>query len=200
LGNEDIPIYYVSLAGFNFLTNKDDADHLKEIILSTGSRLIFIDALDDIMAGGDENSVKDIQPVFMALRKVCEETHSSIVLIHHTNKQEGYRGSSAIPGAVDTMVKVESKEGSQSIKLKTEKNRDGKPIDLFAEIQWEQDNYYITEGKATPFDGFNDREEKVLDYMRSNDDEIVIMDFLRTVPSNEEKKFRNAITNLVKKR
>ncbi len=67
-------------------------------IRDVDAKLVIIDALADVMAGGDENSVKDTQPVFMQLRKIAEETGAAILVIHHVNKMGDYRGSTAIPG------------------------------------------------------------------------------------------------------
>jgi RecA-family ATPase len=127
-GGEETLINFISLAGFNLLKRPGDAELLQSCIEQTQAGLVFIDALADIMLGGDENSVKDTQPVFAALRKIAENTRAAIVLIHHTNKLGEYRGSSAIPGAIDSMLLIEKDEKTNVITFKSIKNRDGEPL------------------------------------------------------------------------
>ncbi|MCX6065491.1 MAG: AAA family ATPase, partial [Chloroflexi bacterium] len=117
------PLYYVSLAAFDF-GKADDVNQLHSLITQTGARFVVIDALADVMPGRDENAVQFVQPVFIALRKVAELTQAAIVIIHHSNKAGGYRGSTAIKGAVDLMLQVESQPESPNIDFKTEKARD----------------------------------------------------------------------------
>lgn len=86
----------VSLAQFNLLKNSDDADLLTRLVLELDAKLVIIDALADVMLGGDENAVKDTQPVFANLRFIAELTGAAFIVIHHANKLGGYRGSTAI--------------------------------------------------------------------------------------------------------
>ena len=135
------PIYYVSLAGFK-LDSDNDPTILQALIESTGAKLVIFDALADLM-DGDENDKKDVQPVFNHLRKIAENTDSAILVIHHSNKQGGYRGSSAIKGSVDLMVQVTSENGSNLINFQTEKNRDGEKTSWAAEAVWTEDQFYL---------------------------------------------------------
>jgi hypothetical protein len=80
------------------------------------------------MRGRDENSVKDVQPVFLSLRKIAEETCAAIVVIHHANKCGSYRGSTAIKGSLDLLVSVESKTGTNEIAFRTDKAHDSLPV------------------------------------------------------------------------
>jgi hypothetical protein len=143
LGGPDTPVLYVSLAQFNLFKNPNDAILLQALIEETHAGAVWIDALADIMAGGDENSVKDTQPVFMQLRKIAETTKAAITVIHHTNKVGDYRGSSAIPGAIDTMILVDSETGSKFVNFKTLKNRDGEPLQFSGEANWSDDQFWM---------------------------------------------------------
>jgi hypothetical protein len=127
-------ITYVSLAGFD-LGKADDVKQVSKLIMDVGAQIVIIDALADIMSG-DENSKQDTQPIFNHLRKIAEDTDSAIILIHHSNKAGGYRGTSAIKGSLDLMVKVESENDSRFINFTTEKNRDGEPLKWDAEAVW----------------------------------------------------------------
>ena len=115
---------------------KEDIDALTQLILDEEANFVVIDALADIMPGAEENSVKDVQPVFTSLKQVAETTQAAIVIIHHANKRGGYRGSSAIKAAVDLMIKVESAADSDTIKFSTEKARDIEPIAFAAEAHF----------------------------------------------------------------
>lgn len=132
----DTPLAYVSLAQFD-LREDGDVKMLRELIRETGAVFVIIDALADIMPGADENSVKDVQPVLMSLRKIAEETRAAIVLIHHSNRSGTYRGSSAILGALDLQLKVESKPDSQLVEISSEKTRDVEPFKLAAHVRFE---------------------------------------------------------------
>ena len=117
------PIAFISLS-LTDLRNIDDVNALHAMIEQTRAGLVIVDALADIMPGADENAVKDVQPVFMNLRRVAELTKAAIVVIHHSNKQNGYRGSTAIKGAVDLMLMVESTPESKYVTFTVEKARD----------------------------------------------------------------------------
>lgn len=127
----DLPLFYISLAGYD-LTSLEGQDKLHKLINETGARLVILDALVDLMPGGDENAVSDVQPIFVGLRRIAEMTQSAIVIIHHTNRSGGYRGSSALKGAVDIMLMVDSDANEQLVTFKTEKARDIEPVTFHA--------------------------------------------------------------------
>lgn len=140
--NKEVPLQYVCLAGFK-LDNTKDSVLLENLILETGADLVIIDALAEIM-DGDENSKQDTQPVFTTLRRIAVSTNAAIIVIHHSNKAGGYRGSSAIKGAVDLMVQVTSEDGDTRIEFKTEKTRDCEAIKFAALATWENSQFYLT--------------------------------------------------------
>jgi len=141
--NDETPIEFVSLAQFN-LRDPNEAILLRALIESTEAKFIVIDALADIMPGADENAVKDVQPVFLRLRKIAEETGAAIVVIHHANKMGDYRGSTAISGAVDLLLMIESKSGSPNIDLETKKARDIEPFKFAAQIHFSDEQAWLT--------------------------------------------------------
>lgn len=134
---------YVSLAGFKLDDPKGvDQALLQGLIEEQAAGLVIVDALADIM-DGDENSKQETQPVFNALRKIAEATNAAVIVIHHSNKAGGYRGSSAIKGAVDLMARVESADGKNTINFKCEKNRDDLPQEWGAVATWIEDRFYL---------------------------------------------------------
>jgi hypothetical protein len=145
-GIEPDYLTYVSLAGFD-VGKKEDADQLSKLIMDVGAQICIIDALADIMSG-DENSKQDTQPVMNHLRKIADQTDCSLNVIHHSNKMGTYRGTSAIKGSVDLMVKVESENESRFINFSTEKVRDGEPLKWSGEACWSKssdgEQFYIT--------------------------------------------------------
>ena len=161
--NENTELFYVTLARFD-LRSIDDATTVESLIKETKAHFVVIDAFVDVMPGGDENAVKEIQPVMMNLRSIADKTQSAIVVIHHTNKQGNYRGSSALLGAVDTLIKVDSKPGSDHIEFKMEKNRDGEPLEFRAIAKFEQEKFLLVLTENQPKSRFSPSQIHVLKY------------------------------------
>ena len=149
----EIPFAFISLSQINF-REINDINALHVLIETIKAQLVIIDALADIMPGADENAVKDVQPIFLALRRIAEITRAAIVIIHHANKVGGYRGSTALKGAVDLMLMVDSKPKSEHITFKVEKARDIEPIQFAAVANFSQDTDQFclspSEGQRTP--------------------------------------------------
>jgi len=141
-GDANTPLEYVSLAGFK-LDDKNDAEELSQLIQDRDAGLTIIDALADVMVG-DENSKQDTQPIFSTLRKIAERTNTAIIVIHHSNKSGGYRGSSAIKGALDLMVKIASEDGSNWVYFKSEKTRDSEAVKFAGVATWTEDQFYLS--------------------------------------------------------
>jgi len=170
LAPEGVPVNSVSLAQFNLRDNPNDLNALIILISETGAKLVIIDALADIMLGGDENAVKDTQPVFAGLRKASELTGASFIVIHHSNKLGGYRGSSAIAGAIDSMLLIQSKPESDLITFKTEKVRDGKPLTFAGEANWSDSGFYMTSTDYRTTEILSKAQRFTLDYFTDNGD------------------------------
>ena len=173
LANESVPIKSVSLAQFNLLKRPDDADLLARLVLELDAKLVIIDALADVMLGGDENAVKDTQPVFANLRFIAELTGAAFIVIHHANKLGGYRGSTAIAGAIDTLLSVESKQDNSLITFKTEKMRDGEPLHFACEANWTDEGFYLTQSEATEKAFLSKSQQFALDFFTEKGDGTV---------------------------
>ena len=170
MADASVPIKSVSLAQFNLLKRPDDADLLARLVLEQDAKLIIIDALADVMLGGDENAVKDTQPVFANLRFIAELTGAAFIVIHHANKGGGYRGSSAIAGAIDTLLSVESKQDNSLITFKTEKMRDGEPLNFACEANWTDEGFYLTQSEITERAFLSKSQQYVLDFFTEKGD------------------------------
>ena len=91
--------------------------------------LIIIDTLARCFTGGDENSAKDMGIFVDAVEQLKRETGATILVVHHAGKNvsSGARGSSALIGAADTMIKCEGEGGYFSVDC--EKQRDAEPFE-----------------------------------------------------------------------
>jgi RecA-family ATPase len=147
LGRENIPFDFISLGGFK-LDNRKSEEILEAEIKRLGSQLVIIDSLSEVM-DGDENSKQETLPVFNATRRISASTGAAMVLVHHPNKMGMYRGSSAIKQAVDLMIKVECKDGSDWIKFTSEKVRHIEPATFNGEFTWTDDQYYLQYAENT---------------------------------------------------
>ena len=139
-GGPDTPVYYTTLERWNLRTG-EDAQHLLGAIHETGARFVVVDALVDVMPGADENAVADVHPVFMALRSIAETTGAAIVVIHHTNKAGGYRGSSAMHGAVDLLLAV--KKSGADVAFDVQKARDSELFAFAALGYWQDGRFWL---------------------------------------------------------
>ncbi len=195
------PIRFICMAGFNYLKEQKHLDALQWEILCNRAGLVVVDALADVMIGGDENAVKDVQPVFHGLRAVADATGAAIVVIHHANKGGGYRGSSAMHGAVDLMLMVDSEPESSDTDFKCEKARDVEPHRFTATAHFEDDLFCLTPAIYDPAkerDKFNEAELYVFDYLTKKGDSRN-KDIAQSTDLFSINKIRNAVNSLMKK-
>ena len=72
------------------------------------ANLIVIDTLARTFGAGDENAARDMNGFVASLDMLREETGAHVAVIHHGRKDGGdTRGSGALAGAADLIVKVE---------------------------------------------------------------------------------------------
>ena len=131
----DIPLWAINLAGIDF-QKLDDCLSVENLIIQTKAKLVFIDALVDIMPGLDENTVRETQPILLRLRKIAAQQNCAILLIHHSNKNGNYRGSTTLRNSVDCLVKIMSDKDSSFVSFAVEKNRDGEQFQFAASAAW----------------------------------------------------------------
>jgi hypothetical protein len=111
------------MAGTVDLLDRRWVDALVTVAAEVAPVLIVIDTLSRCMAGGDENSAKDMTNVIRALDAVRDATGASVLPVHHTGKDltAGARGHSALRAALDTEIRVEG--GDRIISLHADKQR-----------------------------------------------------------------------------
>lgn len=77
---------------------------------------------------GDENSTADMNRFVKGLDRVREHYCGTVLVVHHSGKDEGKqgRGSTALPGAVDSTIKVGKNAAGQTV-VEVEEIRDAAP-------------------------------------------------------------------------
>jgi AAA domain len=69
---------------------------------------IVVDTLARVMVGGDENSARDMGIVVGGIDALRRRLACHVQIVHHTGKSNGsIRGSSALPGALDTIIEAQ---------------------------------------------------------------------------------------------
>jgi hypothetical protein len=89
--------------------------------------LIVIDTYARATAGAEENSSKDAGIAVHNCQQLQEQTGACVLLLHHTGKNEalGMRGSSALPGGIDTEIYIERPDEEANFRnVKVGKQRD----------------------------------------------------------------------------
>jgi hypothetical protein len=148
------PVIYVAAEGAHGLRKRADAweaHHAREAgenftvldvplrIHETGTRAAFVaeiaalapvfivlDTLARCAVGLDENNSGDMGIFSDALGDLARATGAHVLTVHHNNKAGDYRGSSALPAAVDTHLSLERNRDAETptATLKTEKQKD----------------------------------------------------------------------------
>lgn len=111
------------------LTQPEDVAELADRIgKNGGADVIFIDTLACAMAGGDENSSRDMGLAISGAKALQRVTGGLVVLVHHTGKDasRGLRGHSSLNAALDACIEVKRHEDYRSWKLvKSRDSEDG---------------------------------------------------------------------------
>jgi hypothetical protein len=162
----ETPFHFLSLSGYD-LRDANEMGDLMQKVQEVHAGLLVIDALADVIRGGDENSVLSTYPVMNYLRHLAEFTHAAVLILHHTNKTGIFRGSSAISAAVDLMLSIESPANSTLIELRPLKTRDASPEPFSARIHFEGNKFWLTPEQATSQHRFAQVESAILDLLAS---------------------------------
>lgn len=89
-------------------------------------RLVVIDTLSRALAGGDENSGKDMGMLVKHADLIRQLTGAHVCFIHHSGKDEakGARGHSSLRAAVDTEIEITRDEKEDFSRVKIVKQRE----------------------------------------------------------------------------
>lgn len=112
------------------LLEQQEANTLINTIDSIGEiSLLIIDTLARALVGGDENSAGDIGLAISVCDKVRDMSGAATLLVHHMDANgTKARGSTALPGASDTMIKVIKDDIQHVINVSCTKMKDSEPF------------------------------------------------------------------------
>lgn len=79
--------------------------------------LLAVDTYHSAIVGGDEDKSKDTGIILEAVKHTIAELGCTFYLAHHENKSGGYRGSTALRGAADTMIQTKILDKTSSIRI-----------------------------------------------------------------------------------
>lgn len=118
---------YVVPFGVRFGQDREHAVALRGDVHSTGAGLVVIDTLARSMAGADENSSHDMGQHVQALDWLRDKTGCGVLVVHHSGVEGSRpRGSSALFGAADTLIRVEG--SGPMVEVSCEKQKDAAPF------------------------------------------------------------------------
>jgi RecA-family ATPase len=104
------------------LTHRDHVVALRDDIHATGAKLIVVDTLARAMAGADENSSTDMGLLIQGLDWIRRDTGCAALVVHHSGVERTRpRGSSALFGAADTLIRVDGKDNTLDVTCEKQK-------------------------------------------------------------------------------
>jgi hypothetical protein len=117
-GINDFPLAVIDDA-VDLRSGKVDTDRIiaaaKALEKSSGQKVVWIifDTLSRVLAGGDENSSKDMGLLVLSVDRIFRETGAHCSLVHHMplGNSDRMRGHGLANGAGDTTVHVEKQNG-----------------------------------------------------------------------------------------
>jgi hypothetical protein len=129
-GLNDIPLGIVAKS-IDLRTSRRDADSVIECCeqlqrrFKRDPRLVIIDTVSRVLAGGDENAPRDMGHLVANLTHIQSGTGAHILVIHHVPQgQLRLRGHGSLLGSMDTTVSLE-KSRTGSVTAATDKSNDG---------------------------------------------------------------------------
>src|SRR4029079_8286928 len=133
---EEIPLAVVS-GHADLRTSKDSAEEIIDYahklaeLGEVPTTLILIDTVSRAIAGGDENSPKDMGSLIGNLSHIQEMTGAHVAALHHipADGTQRLRGHGALLGACDTTIKVENLQSCRTGTVdKTNDGPDGERV------------------------------------------------------------------------
>lgn len=91
--------------------------------------MLIIDTLARALVGGDENSAGDVGRAIAVCDRVRDLCGAATLIVHHTSADGSKaRGSTALPGASDAMLKMVKDDIQHVITVSCTKMKDGEPF------------------------------------------------------------------------
>jgi hypothetical protein len=115
----DLPKPSFRLIPHGLALTSDDLNALCEALAELPSKpaLVVIDTLARTIGAGDENKTPDMNAYVNAADRIRESTGANVLIIHHSgvHEEKRERGSNALRGAADTVIKVQRKNDQLDI-------------------------------------------------------------------------------------
>lgn len=102
----DSPVNFMELTEFQGFMS--EISHYKP-------NLVIVDTVARCMAGGDENSTKDMGVFIRSCDRLTHELGCGVLAVHHTGKDGKMRGSTALFGACDSVLFLQRAESQITI-------------------------------------------------------------------------------------
>jgi hypothetical protein len=198
--DRDIPFYVLPIPRLN-LGAASDRDLFTNFILDRRAGLVIWDSFIDVLtlAGAKESISEDQMRVLLPMQTMAVNTGAAFIVIHHENRSGTYRGSSALPGAVETMVSVKGKPGEGRLEFEVELSRSATPHKFSAQAEFSADGLSYTLNPVTTIDDtmphFSKSEEFVLRYLQQHG-ASKIGDIMANADTCSDKAARNAVYSL----
>jgi hypothetical protein len=131
----DLPVHFLPAAP-QFLDGGDVLELLVALdTLPTPLRLVVIDTLSRTMAGGDENSSKDMSRYWAVVDRIQRATGAHTMTLHHTGwGGERERGHTSARGAADTVALIVRDDNAITLSCLKQKDAEAFP-DLHFQLQ-----------------------------------------------------------------
>lgn len=97
--------------------------------LTSPPAFIVVDTLARVMVGHDENSAEDMGILIATADRIRQASGATVALVHHNNRQGSARGSSALLGAVHTIIECSREANSAHVVVKCGKQKDADHFD-----------------------------------------------------------------------
>ncbi len=81
--------------------------YLQNEIRRTSAQLVILDSFSSLWPYGDENDRVQVTELFKLLNALARAYDTSILILHHSRRVGGYRGSGAIKAMSDIFMKME---------------------------------------------------------------------------------------------
>ena len=178
----DAPMHVVPMAVH--MTEQEDVEKLFRTIDSLGQdfSLCVIDTVARSLLG-DENSSSDMGMFVSACNAVQRHINGAVLGIHHAGKDasRGMRGSSAITGAADAVLRV--KKSEDTFTLKCEKQKDAEPFD---EMQFDMIPIAMLGDSSIIIQRSDTGQQNTPRQARLTNDQLIALDALRSVLIKEK--------------
>ncbi|XWX02993.1 AAA family ATPase [Aggregatilineales bacterium SYSU G02658] len=110
------------------LMNSDAMISVAQTFSRLTPSLIVVDTLAMSMIGADENSARDMGQALASCRRLIDMTGATVMLVHHSGKASAWeRGSSALRGNADVMMRLQSADDILVLETTKAKDFDAPP-------------------------------------------------------------------------